>query len=609
VSAAGSRKLLPPPSWRDPWAWAVLLALVPLIVRSLGAPLGVPVADDWDFLHRALLTSNRSLLDGGGSTAFWRPIPHQLYYLAFSSLMLSHPLAIAALHSVVLGLTGWLLYRAARTRLPAPWAAAVASFPLLTEAARAIVAWPSHMVELSFLFFSVLALHEAAYRRLPSSLVALFAAFLCKEVAVVTALFLPWVPRVETRRERLRWIVLVAVVTLAWALTYLAVREANHLRLPHDLESSPGTIGTPWLARYAWALVNSARAALSLPGAPVRSQPWLWAASAAHAAAAVWAFVRDPAARQRLRAYTPPITFGALWFAAAAAPITVIYPFWMPHRSLFGGMGLALALACSLGAARPALLAILVALRLGALALAPGAPATISELPPERGAFFDFERLVRIQRVMVETRRALEERHPSLPHGARVGLMHPAILTEYAFGGSLALQCWYRDTTLRWLRFEEFRRSGILLDALVLYEPERTPQMMLVEPAAMERYLRSDRALRAGDLADALADLHAADSLQSDTTARVFLSRVAGRRAICWLAMDRAADAEREGLRSLALWRECSDGRYAVASVMSSTGRQSEARAQLDTLLRQYPGDRSGRMLRDSLERWSGARP
>ncbi|HKQ57107.1 MAG TPA: hypothetical protein VJY35_04500 [Candidatus Eisenbacteria bacterium] len=580
---------------------------MPLLVRSLGAPLGVPVADDWDFVHRALLTSNRSLLDGGGSTAFWRPIPHQLYYLACSSLMLSHPLAIAALHTVVLGLMGWLGYRAARTRLPAPWAATVASFPLIAESTRAIVAWPCHMVELSFLFFSVLALHEAVHRRMPLALAALLAALLSKEVAVVTALFLPWVPRVETRRERLRWVACVAAATLAWVLAYLAVREAHHLHLPHDLESAPDTVGTPWLARYAWALVNSARAALSLTVAPVRWEPWLWGSIAAIAAAAVWTFVRDSAARERLRTYAAPIAFGALWFAAAAAPLTVIYPFWMPHRSLFGGMGLALALACSLGAARPALLATLVALRLGTLALAPGAPATISELPPERGAFLDFERLARIQRVMVETRRALEERHPSLPHGARVGLMHPAILTDYAFGRSLALQCWYRDTTLRWLRFEEFRRSTVPLDALVLYQPGRTPRMMLVEPAAMERYLSSDRALRAGDLARALADLHAADSLQRDTAARVFLSRVAGRRAICWLAMDRSADAEREGLRSLALWRECSDGRYAVASVMSFSKRLPEARAHLDTLLRQYPGDRSAQVLRDSLERWSRA--
>jgi hypothetical protein len=178
----------------------------------------------------------------------------------------------------------------------------------------------------------------------------------------------------------------------------------------------------------------------------------------------------------------------------------------------------------------------------------------ITALPGASGAFLDFERLARLQRVMVETRRALAERFPRLPHGARVGLLHPPLLTEYAFGGSLALQCWYRDSTLRWVRYEEFRRSPAgRLDAVVLYQPERRPQMMLVEPAAMRRYLTAGEALRREDWAAAFADLAAADSLQSDPSARVFTSRVAGRRAMCWLSMGQADDAEREARRAIGL--------------------------------------------------------
>jgi tetratricopeptide (TPR) repeat protein len=605
-----------PPSWRDAWAWASLLAVVPLVVRSLGAPLGVPVADDWDFVHRALLTGERSLLDGGGSSAFWRPIPHQIYYQLCSSLMLARPLAIAALHTGLLSLMVLLAYRAARTRLPAPAAAVVGSFPLLAESTRAIVAWPSHMVELSFLFFSVLALHEAAFRRLPTSVLALIAALLSKEVAVVTAALLPWVPAPapgaeaagpsSARRERLRWIACSAAVTLAWGLAYLAVRNAQGLHLPHDLESAPGTVGTPWLARYAWALVNSLRASLSLPMERTPWEPAAWGGLLVIVGVAVGILVRQPRARARLRASVPVAAFGMLWFLAAAAPLTVVYPFWMPHRSIFGGLGLALALAATLGATRSALLAGLVALRLATLALSPAPPAAVTPLPPPGGAFLDFEKLVRLQRLMVETRRALQERHPALARGARVGLLRPPIMSEYAYGGGLALEAWYRDSTLRWLRYEEFSRHPEMeLEAIVLYESDRKPQVMLVEPSAMRHYLQAGEDLSREDWATALADLATADSLQGDRTARMFTSNVAGRRALCRLSMGRSIEAERDAREALALWRECGDARYVLASVLAFSGRGEAARAELDTLVRLYPNDLSALALRDSLERWT----
>ena len=43
------------PLARDGWAWLVFLALAPAIVHSVGAPLGEAVAEDFDFLHSALL--------------------------------------------------------------------------------------------------------------------------------------------------------------------------------------------------------------------------------------------------------------------------------------------------------------------------------------------------------------------------------------------------------------------------------------------------------------------------------------------------------------------------------------------------------------------------
>src|SRR6185436_19118506 len=87
-----------------------------------------------------------------------------------------------------------LLHRLLRTWWPAPIAAAAAAFPFLAEGARSLLAWPGQFADLGCLFFSVLALHAAARRRLVPALAALAAALLCKEQAVVTAVLLPWLP-------------------------------------------------------------------------------------------------------------------------------------------------------------------------------------------------------------------------------------------------------------------------------------------------------------------------------------------------------------------------------------------------------------------------------
>src|SRR5207249_8502584 len=118
-----------PPWWRDRWAWLTGLAVIPLMARAWGAPFGEPVAEDFDFLHRALFDRSWHLLDGGGSQAYWRPLSLQLYYRAFGPLMLSHPGAVAALHALALALAALLLYRALRSAWSGPLACAAASFP------------------------------------------------------------------------------------------------------------------------------------------------------------------------------------------------------------------------------------------------------------------------------------------------------------------------------------------------------------------------------------------------------------------------------------------------------------------------------------------------
>src|SRR5690349_12108444 len=52
---------------RDVWGWLAALSALPLVLHSLGAPLGEPVAEDFDFLHRALFGPRAQFFDGGGS--------------------------------------------------------------------------------------------------------------------------------------------------------------------------------------------------------------------------------------------------------------------------------------------------------------------------------------------------------------------------------------------------------------------------------------------------------------------------------------------------------------------------------------------------------------
>src|SRR5689334_1439772 len=98
-----------PPTWRDPWAWASALAVVPLVVKCIGGALGEPAAEDFDMLHRVLFERSHSLLDGGGTSAFWRPVSFQLYFGAFGRMLLARPAGVAFVHAVLLALTAVIL--------------------------------------------------------------------------------------------------------------------------------------------------------------------------------------------------------------------------------------------------------------------------------------------------------------------------------------------------------------------------------------------------------------------------------------------------------------------------------------------------------------------
>ena len=600
----------PPPAARDPWAWASALAVLPVLLHSLGAPLGEPFADDFDYLHRVVFSGVGSFFDGGGSTLYWRPLGRQVYFGALSRAILSHPGAVVGLHVLLLGLASWLLYRAFRRAWPGPAAAAMASFPIWMESSRMLIAWPSHFMDLGALLFAALAIHEASRRRLTTALAAMLASLLCKEVGIVTVLLLPWVPGptgAAVPGERRRWLVACGGLAAAWAVTYTLVSRLGGMSLPHAFE--PTTMATPLLTRAAWAVWNSVRAGLSLAAAP-----GAWDGAILGAAMVVVVAAAIVVARRRgSSTLLPRLAWGAAWFLAASAALTEVYPAWAPYRAIYGGVGFGMALVALCDGAHPALLAALVALRLAAFALSPGPPARVTAVATERGDAFDFERLVRLERLVRGTRVALAARFPTLPPGARVGWAYLPRLVEYGYSGDKAVQVWYRDSTVRWIRSPDvMAHPEQPLTTIVEFEPDGSPQLALVEPAAMRRYLAGKALVSDGDYAGALRALRQADSLQRDRAADVFLGSVDGQRARALLGLDRYDEAEQAGRAGAARWRQNVFAQFVIACVRFVHGDLAGAEVHADSVLRFRPDDAEALALKARIRdarRGAGSQP
>ena len=602
-----------------PWPWLCLLAPLVLLAHSLGAPLGQPVAEDFDFLHHALF-SPFDLLDGGGSVAFWRPIPHQLYYRALAPVILGAPGVVAALHLVLLGVSSLLIFRAFRRAWPPAWAAVIATFLMLSESTRTLVAWPSHFVDLGVWLFTAIVLHEAAARRLKTALVALLLALLCKEVAVVAALLVPWLPGIGPgdRRERLRWAAAMGGVALAWGAACGAIRHGGGFTLPHGLDAPVATVLAQLPQRLAWAAGNSLRAYLSLPASPSPLAAPLGAAAVALAAiAGGLALVRrgrdrasGPAAQRLPSLGTGTLAlWGLAWFLVASATMAPIFPMWMPNRSGYGGLGLAVLAVALLGGAHRLLPGALVGLRLVAFAMSPGPPALVDVNAPQRGAFLDFERLVRLQRFVRATHAELGSAHPTLPRGALVGRHLVPLGTMYAFGEDRALHVWYRDTTLRWLPFGDLLADTAAAPVTIVeYQQGAARPVALVSPDAMRAVLHGADRITRHEWAAALADLDRADSLQYDRGAGAFLGIAADRRALALAALGENARAEREARNAIRLWPPSVDARYVLARLWAGAGRFDAAVAQLDTLLAIAPADSGAARLRRQIHEVAGQR-
>jgi hypothetical protein len=220
-------------------------------------------------------------------------------------------------------------------------------------------------------------------------------------------------------------------------------------------------------------------------------------------------------------------------------------------------------------------------------------------LAVERGSVLDFPKHARVQSLVRDVHRLLRERWPALPRGATIATHYLPTMTEYAFEGSLALEAWYRDSTLRWIRFTSVRGTrDPSLAGVVEYQPIGERVVALVEPAALDAMEHGLVALRGGDWPATVAAFAAADSLQRDRGARVFLSTVGAKRGVGLLELRDSLGAEQAASAAYALWPDNPDSRYVFASLDAGRGRWAEAEARLDTVLALDPGDASAAAFR-----------
>jgi tetratricopeptide (TPR) repeat protein len=590
-----------PPLLRDPWLWAALSTLLLLVFRSLGTPFGEPVADDFDHLHHAMFSRDHSWLGAGGSGSFWRPLVYEGYYGLLQGVIRTHPAWITVLHVALLALVVALAYDIARRHLPRPAAACAADFLLLLESTRALIIVPVHFVDLGLIVFSVLAWRAAVAGRLIASLAALAAALLCKETGIATALVLPWLAEPRAGDSRRRWIVATLAVTLVWAALYIWVRTRLALALPRGLEAqlSPSMIVDA--KRYAWAIAGTLRALVSLPLRAAEHEWLVVVASLLVFGAAAVRFATDRGARDRLARHRGFALSGLAWGVLATGTLLTVYPVWSPERVAYSSLGLGVASVTLLAAAHPLLPWALVAMRVLTFCMAPAAPAQVTRSVPDRGAFVDFERLARLQRLMVEARTTLKREFPVLPPHAGVAMLHPPFQADYA-AGDRAIQVWYADSTVRWLRWDRMAAAEARdLHGAMEFREDTEPQFRRLEPEGLRLLFEAGTLQREEKWAASLDTLRRADALQRDREAHHFLGRVAGLESWCLGGMGRLAEAESTARQSLVIAPENADGHLTLAAIYNGRNEWEQAIAQLDTLQTWYPNYEAAVMMRQGV--------
>ncbi len=452
---------------------APFAALLALVFSLRGAPLGTPVADDFEFLHRLRFHYGLDPFGSMGATYYWRPVSRQLWFGLVGPWLDSAPLLGAALNLALVTALAFVLYRIARRWWPAALAALVATTPLLSEPVRSLVTWPSGVQHLLATLALALAFHESLAGRRPTAALAALVAALSHELGVLAfpALVLGGALRGGAKAARVD-AALAAALFAAWLAGY-GVAGAHGVVLP------PGGIartasGFPHALALALVAASNAEG-LSLAvaaGAPVCALAVLGIALTS---------LLGPAPRARVRASGRAIALVLAVGALAIVPLGALLPDWNAWRAFVPVTAIALAATLFAVAAHPAIGLAFVGVRLVAM-LAAEPSGVLDIQPPPSASDLSFRRLTRLQTTVSETGQTLK--NTKLPPRAWVAYWGLPQMTLNGFRESLAVQYWLRDTTARFGAFEGTFRPETLPAKVLAYDLR--PDYDLVVPVARE---------------------------------------------------------------------------------------------------------------------------
>lgn len=462
--AAPSRtRAAPPGAWLDrACRFAPFAALAVLAWSLRGAPLGAPVADDFEFLARTTLHPAPDFLDTMGASYYWRPLSRQVWFPLVTPLLLAAPGAVAAIHVALVAATAFVLARVARRVVPAAAAALVGAAVIASEPARVLVTWPSGSQHLLAALGLALAAHESLAGRRWTAAVAAVAAALSHELGAFAFAFVA-LGGVARRAGRAAWLdaALAAALAAAYAAGYRAAL-AHGVTLPARGELPAAAAWLETLRLLLAAGFNAETLGAGVAGPLVVTTELLFGA-------ALLVLLR-PSRRAEIPALVPFVAAPLLAAWLGAVPLASLLPDWNAWRAWVPVVGLVFAVAIAAARAHPALGLAFVALRLAALAgAAPAAPVT--GLAPPAVSDLSFARLTRIQHVVSASGAIV--RATTLPPGGRVVFIGLPQMTSNGFRGDRAAQVWTRDTSVRFVSADD---RGLATDttALVLSFDVRT---------------------------------------------------------------------------------------------------------------------------------------
>ncbi len=140
---------------------------------------------------------------------------------------------------------------------------------------------------------------------------------------------------------------------------------------------------------------------------------------------------------------------------------------------------------------------------------------------------------------------------------------------------------------MRWVRYADFiSHPEQPMEVIAEFQPHGKPQMAPVNVEAMRSFLAALDSMNHQRFAAGLRGLARAESLQSDSNARVFRGEIWGERASCLVFMLRPDEARDWAIRGTALWPENVYAQFALGCLAYQRGEFELAITKLDSVLR-----------------------